>query len=231
MGDVMTPPSPMCTSGNLFLVPLDAGSEPGAAMVQQLTDVAPKKTDPKLSDSQKFIRDEEEKLLEAVREQKDKKKKADDKEAKDKLPVLRSPGSPVGGGFDALAGRHPRLRPRRRAAGRRAQRRRAQLRERDRAIRKISRAGLPLATPRIARLLAVLNLKTGKTVWADGSFAPPVDEPVAAPARRPHNTESDPAAGPSAAAQASGRPRPRPRHRGLPAGGARDPVVDARCVE
>ena len=24
------------------------------------------------------------------------------------------------------------------------------------------------------RLLAVLNLKTGKTVWADGSFAPPV---------------------------------------------------------
>ena len=24
------------------------------------------------------------------------------------------------------------------------------------------------------RLLAVLNLQTGKTVWADGSFAPPV---------------------------------------------------------
>ena len=28
-------------------------------------------------------------------------------------------------------------------------------------------------------LLAVMNLKTGKTVWADGSFAPPVDEPAA----------------------------------------------------
>jgi dipeptidyl aminopeptidase/acylaminoacyl peptidase len=27
-----------------------------------------------------------------------------------------------------------------------------------------------------------MNLKTGKTVWADGSFAPPVDEPAAAPA-------------------------------------------------
>ena len=26
-------------------------------------------------------------------------------------------------------------------------------------------------------LLAILNLKTGKTAWADGSFAPPVDEP------------------------------------------------------
>ena len=49
-------------------------------MVQQLTDVAPKKTDPHLTDSQKFIRDEEEKLLEAVNEQKDKKKKADDKD-------------------------------------------------------------------------------------------------------------------------------------------------------
>jgi len=59
--------------GNLFVVPADLS---GAALVQQLTDVAPKKTDPRLTDSQKFIRDEEEKLLEAVREQKEKKKKA-----------------------------------------------------------------------------------------------------------------------------------------------------------
>ena len=29
-------------------------------------------------------------------------------------------------------------------------------------------------------LLAMLNLKTGKTAWADGSFAPPVEEPDAA---------------------------------------------------
>ena len=38
------------------------------------------------------------------------------------------------------------------------------------------------------RLLAVLNLKTGKTVWADGSFAPPVGEeekPAAAGATGP----------------------------------------------
>ena len=38
-------------------------------------------------------------------------------------------------------------------------------------------------------LLAVLNLKTGKTVWADGSFAPPVDEPVAG---RPREADADP---------------------------------------
>jgi len=68
--------------GNLFLVPLDGGS------LQQLTDNAPRRPDPRLSDSQKFVRDEEEKLLDAVREAKDKKKKADDKDKQDKLPGL-----------------------------------------------------------------------------------------------------------------------------------------------
>src|SRR6185295_3855227 len=36
------------------------------------------------------------------------------------------------------------------------------------------------------RLLAVLNLKTGKSVWADGSFAPPIadsEKPSGAPAK------------------------------------------------
>ena len=33
------------------------------------------------------------------------------------------------------------------------------------------------------RLLAVLNLKTGKTAWADGSFAPPVERAAPPPAR------------------------------------------------
>ena len=48
--------SPSCSDGNLFIVPLTL--EP-AAIVQQLTDVAPKKAEPRLTDSQKFIRDEE----------------------------------------------------------------------------------------------------------------------------------------------------------------------------
>jgi len=47
--------------GNLFLVPLDG------AGVQQLTDVGPKRNDPRLTDSQKFMRQAEEKLLEAVK--------------------------------------------------------------------------------------------------------------------------------------------------------------------
>jgi hypothetical protein len=45
--------------GNLFIVPVQGGS----VSVTQLTDVTVKKTDPRLTDSQRFIRDEEEKLI------------------------------------------------------------------------------------------------------------------------------------------------------------------------
>ncbi len=68
--------------GNLFVVPVDA------AGTQQLTDNGPKKADPRLTDSQKFIRDEEPQLLDAVKEAKEKKQRADDKEKTDRLPAL-----------------------------------------------------------------------------------------------------------------------------------------------
>ncbi len=69
--------------GNLFIVPL----EPGApSVVTQLTDLAPRTTEPKLTDSQTFIRDEEQKLIAFVREQKAQKEKADEKAKKDKPP-------------------------------------------------------------------------------------------------------------------------------------------------
>src|SRR5262245_18860012 len=71
--------------GNLFIVPADGG---GPAIVTQLTDAGPKKADPKLTDSQKFIRDEEERLIEYLREQTAEKKRIEDKEKKDKLPVF-----------------------------------------------------------------------------------------------------------------------------------------------
>ena len=57
--------SPTSSDGNLFIVPVDAGVR--RASCTQLTDVAPKKIEPRLTDSQKFIRDEEEKLIEALR--------------------------------------------------------------------------------------------------------------------------------------------------------------------
>src|SRR6185436_10161937 len=58
--------------GNLFILPLDAAS---GSLVTQLTDVAAKKAEPRLTDSQKFLQNEEEKLIEYVREQKEQKKK------------------------------------------------------------------------------------------------------------------------------------------------------------
>jgi len=65
---------------NLFLVPLDSGA------ITQLTDVQPKKRDSKETDSQKFVKDEEQKLIEHTRVEAEKKKKNDAKEKARALP-------------------------------------------------------------------------------------------------------------------------------------------------
>jgi dipeptidyl aminopeptidase/acylaminoacyl peptidase len=162
--------------GNLFLVAVDG------AGTQQLTDVAPKKTEPRLSDSQKFMREEEEKLLEAVKEQKDRKKKAEEKDKQDKLPSLELQDrqsaadlmlSPDGTHVFVLVSERP-------AAARTVI-----------VPNYVNETGYTEDIPgRTAvgdaqnrALLAVMNLKTGKSVWADGSFAPPVDEPAPAPSK------------------------------------------------
>lgn len=86
--------------GNLFIVPADGA---GPAIVEQLTDVAPKKTDSRLTDSQKFIRDEEEKLLDAVREQKERKKKTRREGEAGQAAGVRAAGPSVRDGSDAVA--------------------------------------------------------------------------------------------------------------------------------
>src|SRR5215510_10256756 len=65
---------------NLFLVPLDSGS------IQQLTDISARKRDPRETDSQKFIKEEEQKLIEHTRVEAEKKKKAEEKDKKSALP-------------------------------------------------------------------------------------------------------------------------------------------------
>jgi dipeptidyl aminopeptidase/acylaminoacyl peptidase len=67
---------------NLFLVPIDSGE------IVQLTDVQPKKRDPRETDSQKFVKDEEQKLIEHTRVQAEKKKKTEDKDKARALPKL-----------------------------------------------------------------------------------------------------------------------------------------------
>jgi dipeptidyl aminopeptidase/acylaminoacyl peptidase len=68
----------------LYLAPL--GSEGDG--LQQLTDAGPPKRDPPLSDSQKFLKDEEAKLLEFVKEADARRKKTEAKRDKEALPRL-----------------------------------------------------------------------------------------------------------------------------------------------
>ncbi len=68
---------------NLFLMSLDSNSPEG---IVQLTDVAPRRRDPRDTDSQKFIKDEEQKLIEHTRVEAEKKKKAEEKDKARALP-------------------------------------------------------------------------------------------------------------------------------------------------
>jgi dipeptidyl aminopeptidase/acylaminoacyl peptidase len=169
-------------NGNLFLVTLTPSSDAAAPMVQQLTDIGPKKVEPKLTDSQKFIRDEESKLLEAVREQKDKKRKSDAEDAKDKLPAFdlqdRQSALDLMLSPDEV---HVFVLVAERPSGARNVVVPNYVNETGYTEDIQGRTAVGDTQDR--RLLAVLNLKTGKTVWADGSFAPPVEEPVAAGAQ------------------------------------------------
>src|SRR5262245_27877189 len=65
---------------NLFVVPLDSGE------ITQLTDIQPKKRDPRETDSQKFVKAEEQKLIEHTRVEAEKKKKNEAKEKARALP-------------------------------------------------------------------------------------------------------------------------------------------------
>jgi dipeptidyl aminopeptidase/acylaminoacyl peptidase len=65
---------------NLFIVPLDSGE------IAQLTDVQPRKRDSRDTDSQKFIKAEETKLIEHTRIEAEKKKKAEEKDKANALP-------------------------------------------------------------------------------------------------------------------------------------------------
>jgi dipeptidyl aminopeptidase/acylaminoacyl peptidase len=158
--------------GNLYLVSSDAAD---GGFVQQLTDVAPKKSDPRLSDSQKFIREEEEKLLDAVREQREKKKKADDKDKEDELPSFELQDRQSA--LDLMLSpddTHVFILVSERPAGARNVIVPNYVNETGYTEDIQGRTAVGDTQDR--RLLAVLNVKTGKSVWVDGSFAPPVEE-------------------------------------------------------
>ena len=168
--------------GNLFVAPVDPGA---STLLTQLTDVAPRRPEPRLTDSQRFIRDEEEKLIDFVEKQKAEKKKTEDEQKKDRLPSLElqerqsavdlmlSPDDTHV--FVVIAERAVGVKP-------------------TIVPNYVTETGYTEDIPARSnvgdsqerRLLAVLNIKTGKTAWADGSFArlsPADDDKTPIPSR------------------------------------------------
>jgi dipeptidyl aminopeptidase/acylaminoacyl peptidase len=152
---------------NLFIVPL-AGGDSG--VVVQLTDVGPKKREPRETESQAFVKTEEQKLIEHTRVEAEKKKKADEKAKARALPKFdlaeRQSASDLELSPDGI---HVFL----------------LIIERDDASKKPNVANYVTESSyeediaartfvgdvQDKRRLAVMNLETGATHWADADFA------------------------------------------------------------
>jgi hypothetical protein len=196
---------------NLFIVPLD-GASGSVSGITQLTDVVARKRDPRQSDSQKFIKAEEPKLIEHTRVQAERKKKAEEKEKAHALPRFelaeRQSASDLQLSPDD---KHVYM----------------LIAERSEASRRTNvpnyvtessyTEDIPARTfvgdAQDKRMLAVMNLESGKTVWADSTFA-------GAAAARPDTTgvNGDGAENSGSAGQAdqNGKPQTRDVRWGMP---------------
>jgi dipeptidyl aminopeptidase/acylaminoacyl peptidase len=160
------------SSGNLFIVPVDGSG----TLMTQLIDVAQRRPDPKLTDSQKFIKEEERRLIERVRERAEERQKREEKEKKERLPQFEL-ASAQQSAVDLM------LSPDETHAY-------IVISERPGSAKNtivpnyVTESGYTEDIPGRAnvgdtqdrRLLAIFNLNTRKSVWADGSFAPPVSD-------------------------------------------------------
>jgi dipeptidyl aminopeptidase/acylaminoacyl peptidase len=159
--------------GNLFIVPIQA--EATAALITQLTDVSPRRPEPRQTESQKFLSEEEARLIERIRVEKDRKKKDEEKAKKDKLPAFelqeRQSASDL---MLSPDGTHAFILVSERPAS--AKNTVVPNYVTESAYTEDIPSRSNVGDTQARRLLAVLNLETGKTVWADGSFAPPVQE-------------------------------------------------------
>ena len=163
--------------GNLYIMPVE-----GPAAITQLTDVRPRRPEPRLTDSQTFIKAEEEKLIEYVRQQNERRKKAEERAKRNRLPGIEL--GPNQTAIDFMLSpddTHVFVVVAERPQGAKS----------TIVPNYVTASGytedIPARTnvgdTQDRRLLAVLNIKDNKTVWADGSFAPPVpdEEKPAAP--------------------------------------------------
>jgi dipeptidyl aminopeptidase/acylaminoacyl peptidase len=160
------------SGGNLFIMPVDGSG----TLVTQLLEVTQHRQDPRLTDSQKFISEEEKTLLEAVRERAEQRKKREDEEKAERLPqfelasqqqsavdVLLSPDETYA--FVLVSDRPSN-----------AKNTIVPSYVTESGYTEDIRGRTNVGDTQDRRLLAIMNLKTAKSVWADGSFAPPVSD-------------------------------------------------------
>ena len=158
---------------NLFVVPVGSG---GAApdvtpAIEQLTDVKPRAQEPRETDSQQYLKAEEQKLIAYTREQAEKRKKDEDERKKDALPVfeIAAPRQSVADLQLSPDNEHVFILVSERAEGAK------QAIVPNYVTESAYTEDIP-ARPKVGdaqdrRRLAILNLKTGTSAWADGSFA------------------------------------------------------------
>jgi dipeptidyl aminopeptidase/acylaminoacyl peptidase len=167
--------------GNLFIVPVD---EPGPSLITQLTDNSPRRPEPPLTESQQFIQDEEAKLIEYIRQQNERRQKAEERAKANRLPgVELQDRQSVADVMLSPDGIHVFVTVSERPTGAKS----------TIVPKYVTTTGyteditarVNVGEPQERRMLAVLNLETGKTVWADGSFAPPVDDTTTPEGEKP----------------------------------------------
>ena len=151
---------------NLFIVPLGGGD---SGVVVQLTDVGPRKRDPRDTDSQKFVKSEEEKLIEHTRVEAEKKKKQDEKDKASALPKFELADRQSAGDLQlAPDGKHVFI----------VVTERADASKRPNVPNYVTESSYTEDIPsrtyvgdaQDSRTLSILNLETGKSVVADNSF-------------------------------------------------------------
>jgi dipeptidyl aminopeptidase/acylaminoacyl peptidase len=160
------------SGGNLFIMPVDGSG----TLVTQLTDVTQRRPEPRLTESQKFIKDEEQKLIEAVRERIEQREKREQEAEKERLPRFELAGQQQSASDLQLSAdeTHVFITVSERPAGSKNTIVPSYVTETGYVEDIPARTNVGDTQNRT--LLAILNLKTGKSVWADGSFAPPVSE-------------------------------------------------------
>jgi hypothetical protein len=150
--------------------------------------VTQRRQEPRLTDSQKFISEEEKKLLEVVRERAEQRKKREEEQKAERLPQFEL-ASQQQSAVDLLLSpdeTHVFIVVSDRPSN--AKNTIVPNYVTESGYTEDIRGRTNVGDTQDRRLLAIMNLKTGKSVWADGSFAPPVsdtEKPTAAGATGP----------------------------------------------